>query len=165
MEQAQQTTTDIIIVVPAIQDYEEDYKDIANDICPICHEDITSPKVTLECGHVLHEECFHDYVAFEAKHKKVSILCPLCRLQVLEVEPLEDEALEGDDVEGNVEENVETGSRTAVDDYPRGVRGAFRCLVETGILRMVVCTCIEMTIVGVVIGVAYHAGCGKRYHC
>lgn len=159
MEQAQQTD-DIIIIVPTIQDDEENFKDIANDICPICHEDITLPKVTLECGHVLHEECFHDYVAFEAKHKKVSILCPLCRVQILEVEPLE-----GDDVEANAETDIETGSSTTGDDYPSGVRGAFRCLVETGILRMVTCTFIEMTVVGIIIGVAYHTGCGRRYSC
>ena len=55
--------------------------------CPICQEEAVAPMIILECGHTLDEECFKEYVTFELRHNKRSLLCPMCRVSFMEVEP------------------------------------------------------------------------------
>jgi hypothetical protein len=51
------------------------------DECTVCCENITNDFCPLQCGHVFHKKCLHEW-------QKKENTCPLCREEIKEKEPL-----------------------------------------------------------------------------
>jgi DNA-directed RNA polymerase subunit RPC12/RpoP len=120
------------------------------EICPICHDELTSPTVTLDCGHVLDGKCFKEFLAFELRENKTSINCPLCRHQIMEV--IRIEHTQQDESSNNDNENM-------------SYRQVLSILRRSGVFRMLFCTVFEVCIVTGIVLAAYNSSCIRNHGC
>lgn len=120
------------------------------DICPICHDALTSPTVTLDCGHVINGQCFKEFLAFELRENKTSINCPLCRMQIMEVIRIETTTQHDNSYNG---------------DESMSYRQVVSILCRSGVCRMLFCTIFEVCIVLGIVFAAYNSNCIRYNEC
>jgi Ring finger domain len=59
--------------------YMDDYE------CPICLEPLENTHCQLPCKHKYHTECYTRYAVSQTNERNESILCPLCRNEVIKL--------------------------------------------------------------------------------
>ncbi|NXN95862.1 DZIP3 ligase, partial [Rhinopomastus cyanomelas] len=53
------------------------YEASSDDMCAICHDELSSDTYKLDCGHHFHRECIRRWL------KQHSSTCPICRVHTL----------------------------------------------------------------------------------
>lgn len=56
------------------------------DICPICIENLINEEIieTTHCNHKFHHKCYLEYIDYQRRQNKATILCPLCQKILIE---------------------------------------------------------------------------------
>jgi hypothetical protein len=140
------------------EEQEDDGKFVVKlETCPICHEEASTPMIVLECGHVFHEECFKEFVTYELKTTKTSIICPFCRDVILEVErPNNAQTTEQHrEQRTRIQEEIQQVQVNQPLTFKQRVRNFFQS--RTG--RFLTSTIIESVVVATIVVIAYRSSC------